>query len=73
MGIPALDAFPRKIWARLAARAVRATQAADMLYPSPAGLMALRTEIARYLQLSRGIDCRPNRSSSPRAIATAST
>ena len=58
MGIPALDAFPRKIWARLAARAVRATQAADMLYPSPAGLMALRTEIARYLHLSRGIDCR---------------
>nr|WP_034336523.1 PLP-dependent aminotransferase family protein [Herbaspirillum sp. B39] len=58
MGIPALDAFPRKIWARLAARAARATQAADMLYPSPAGLMALRTEIARYLQLSRGIDCR---------------
>ncbi|MFY0099739.1 aminotransferase class I/II-fold pyridoxal phosphate-dependent enzyme, partial [Acinetobacter baumannii] len=32
--------------------------AADMLYPSPAGLMALRTEIARHLQLSRGIDCR---------------
>jgi len=58
MGIPALDAFPRKIWARLAARAARATQAADMLYPFPAGLMALRTEIARYLQLSRGIDCR---------------
>lgn len=58
MGIPALDAFPRKIWARLAARAARATQAADMLYPAPAGLMALRTEIARYLQLSRGIDCR---------------
>lgn len=59
MGIPALDAFPRKIWARLAARAARATQAVDMLYPSPAGLMALRVEVARYLQLSRGLDCRP--------------
>src|SRR6478672_13857573 len=26
MGLPALDAFPRKIWARLGARCVRATQ-----------------------------------------------
>lgn len=59
MGVPALDAFPRKIWARLAARAVRSTQPADMLYPPPAGLDALRVEIARYLQLSRGIACAP--------------
>ncbi|WP_343584314.1 PLP-dependent aminotransferase family protein [Herbaspirillum sp.] len=59
MGVPALDAFPRKIWARLAARAVRATQTADMLYPPPAGLESLRAEIARYLQLSRGITCSP--------------
>ncbi|KAF1042193.1 MAG: HTH-type transcriptional regulatory protein GabR [Herbaspirillum frisingense] len=59
MGIPALDAFPRKIWARLAARAVRATRPADMLYPPPAGLATLRAEIARYLQLSRGLCCTP--------------
>jgi GntR family transcriptional regulator/MocR family aminotransferase len=59
MGVPALDAFPRKIWARLAARAARATRPADMLYPPPAGLPALRVEIARYLQLARGIACSP--------------
>jgi GntR family transcriptional regulator/MocR family aminotransferase len=59
MGVPALDAFPRKIWARLAARAARATGAADMLYPPPAGTDALRAEIARYLQLSRGLSCAP--------------
>ena len=59
MGVPALDAFPRKIWARLAARAVRATRPADMLYPPPGGLETLRMEIARYLQLSRGIVCSP--------------
>ncbi|OWY31472.1 PLP-dependent aminotransferase family protein [Herbaspirillum robiniae] len=59
MGVPALDAFPRKIWARLAARAVRATGPADMLYPPPAGLDSLRAEIARYLQLSRGLSCAP--------------
>jgi GntR family transcriptional regulator/MocR family aminotransferase len=60
MGIPALDAFPRKVWARLAARAVRATQPADMIYPPWAGLPELRIAIAAYLQLSRGIDCAPS-------------
>jgi len=59
MGLPALDAFPRKVWARLAARSVRATLAEDMVYPPYAGLPALRIAIATYLQLSRGIDCSP--------------
>ncbi|WP_373989905.1 PLP-dependent aminotransferase family protein [Duganella sp. BuS-21] len=60
MGIPALDAFPRKVWARLAARAVRATQPQDMIYPPWAGLPDLRIAIAAYLKLSRGIDCTPS-------------
>ena len=60
MGLPALDAFPRKVWAALAARAIRATQAADMTYPAYFGTPALRTAIAAYLQLSRGIDCAPS-------------
>jgi GntR family transcriptional regulator/MocR family aminotransferase len=60
MGLPALDAFPRKIWARLGARCVRATQAPDMAHPSVHGLAALRAEIAGYLQVSRGIDCIPS-------------
>nr|WP_315394009.1 PLP-dependent aminotransferase family protein [uncultured Duganella sp.] len=60
MGLPALDAFPRKVWAALAARAVRATHAADMTYPSYFGTPALRAAIATYLQLSRGIDCAPS-------------
>src|ERR1700742_640167 len=37
MGLPALDAFPRKIWARLGARAVRAMQPSDMIHPSVYG------------------------------------
>jgi GntR family transcriptional regulator / MocR family aminotransferase len=57
MGLPALDMFPRKIWARLGARCVRAMQPADMVHPSVYGLPALRAEIAAYLQVSRGIDC----------------
>ncbi|MFY1971469.1 GntR family transcriptional regulator, partial [Achromobacter dolens] len=48
MGLPALDAFPRKIWARLGARHLRATQAADLSYPPADGLPALRTAIAAH-------------------------
>jgi GntR family transcriptional regulator/MocR family aminotransferase len=36
MGLPALDAFPRKIWARLGARSVRA-QLSDMVHPAVYG------------------------------------
>ena len=60
MGLPALDMFPRKIWARLGARCVRAMQPSDMAHPSVFGLQGLRTEIAAYLQVSRGIDCSPS-------------
>jgi GntR family transcriptional regulator/MocR family aminotransferase len=60
MGLPALDAFPRKIWARLGARCVRAMQPSDMVHPSVYGLPALRAAIAAYLQVSRGINCSPS-------------
>lgn len=59
MGLPALDAFPRKIWARLGARHLRAVQAADLSYPPADGLPALRTAIAAHLQVARGIHCSP--------------
>lgn len=57
MGVPALDAFPRKIWARLGARYLRGMQTADLDYPPPHGLPALRSAIASYLHVARGIDC----------------
>jgi GntR family transcriptional regulator/MocR family aminotransferase len=60
MGLPALDAFPRKIWARLGARCVRSMQPADMVHPPVYGLPGLRAGIAAYLQVSRGIDCSPS-------------
>jgi GntR family transcriptional regulator/MocR family aminotransferase len=59
LGLPALDAFPRKIWARLAARCARSTQIGDMVYPPFAGATTLREAIAGYLRISRGIDCIP--------------
>lgn len=57
MGVPAQDAFPRKIWARLGARYLRGMRLGDLDYPAPHGLAALRSAIASYLQVSRGIDC----------------
>jgi GntR family transcriptional regulator/MocR family aminotransferase len=60
MGLPALDAFPRKIWARLGARCARTMQAADMAHPPIFGLAELRRELAAYLHMSRGIECSPS-------------
>ena len=57
LGIPALDAFPRKLWSRLAARRARATSAADMFYGDPCGYPPLREAIAAYLLVSRGVSC----------------
>jgi GntR family transcriptional regulator/MocR family aminotransferase len=57
LGLPALDAFPRKLWSRLAARQGRALSAADMAYPDPAGYGPLREAIAAYLAIGRGIIC----------------
>lgn len=59
MGLPALDAFPRKIWARLGARCIRATQAPEMIYPPTHGVQPLRAAIASYLHVARGINCTP--------------
>lgn len=60
MGLPALDAFPRKVWARLGARCVRATQPGSMVHPAVHGLPELREQIAAYLRVSRGIGCSPS-------------
>ncbi|SDX07860.1 GntR family transcriptional regulator / MocR family aminotransferase [Variovorax sp. YR634] len=57
LGIPALDAFPRKLWSRLTARRARATNAADMFYGDPCGYPPLREAIAAYLLVSRGVSC----------------
>ncbi|MHC8286092.1 MocR-like pyridoxine biosynthesis transcription factor PdxR [Pseudomonas sp. XS1P51] len=60
MALPALDAFPRKIWSQIGARCVRATRIPDMANPSVLGLDSLRTAIATYLQVARGITCSPS-------------
>lgn len=57
LGLPALDAFPRKTWARLAGSSLRMLDIASMTYPDPAGHEPLRRAIAGYLGISRGIAC----------------
>ena len=59
MGLPALDAFPRKLWARLVAGAARALSASSLGYPDAVGERALREAIAAYLTISRGVQCAP--------------
>lgn len=59
-GLPALDAFPRKLWSALTAKAARAISAADLAYPDVCGALALRREIVAYLGLARGIVCAPH-------------
>jgi GntR family transcriptional regulator/MocR family aminotransferase len=60
LGLPALDAFPRKLWARLGARELRGLQAPELAYPPSGGLPALRSATAAYLQVARGIHCQPS-------------
>ncbi|MNO73405.1 HTH-type transcriptional regulatory protein GabR [compost metagenome] len=59
LGLPALDAFPRALWSRLAARRLRQLGPLDLVYPDPCGLAPLRAAIAAYLGVSRGIACDP--------------
>ncbi len=59
MGLPALDAFPRKLWSGLSVHVARALQPNDLSQPDPAGYLPLRQAIASYVGLSRGISCQP--------------
>lgn len=59
MGLPALDAFPRKVWNRLVVHRLRANEISALAYPDPAGYGPLREHIATYLGLSRGVTCLP--------------
>ena len=59
MGLPALDAFPRKLWSGLTVKVARGLSPNDLAYPDPVGYVGLRQAIAAYLRVSRGIACQP--------------
>jgi GntR family transcriptional regulator/MocR family aminotransferase len=58
-GLPALEAFPRDLWARLLARRARRQARGSLGYGHPAGLPILREAIASYLGAARGVRCVP--------------
>lgn len=60
MGVPSQDAFPFKLWSRIQARSARRAAAAPVGYPDPRGEPELRTEIAAYLGVARGVRCNPS-------------
>jgi GntR family transcriptional regulator/MocR family aminotransferase len=60
MGIPAHDAFPAKLWARLRTRALREDAHLPASNVDPRGNIELRTQIASYLGVARGISCVPD-------------
>lgn len=60
MGVPAEDAFPAKIWARLRTRACRANAMAPLSPTDPRGEPELRAQIAANLAITRGISCHPD-------------
>src|ERR1700755_2505572 len=60
MGVPAQEAIPAKLFARIRSSAVRAELSAPAIYPDPRGELELRREIARYLAIARGIECSPS-------------
>jgi GntR family transcriptional regulator/MocR family aminotransferase len=60
MGVPAQQAIPAKLFARIRSSAVRAELSAPAIYPDPRGEFELRREIAGYLAIARGIECSPS-------------
>jgi GntR family transcriptional regulator/MocR family aminotransferase len=59
MGLPALDLFPRGLWARVMGRRLRTQTRFDLAPGDPGGEPTLRRAIVDYLRLSRSIECRP--------------
>ena len=60
MGVPAHDAFPAKLWARMRARALRDDSSNDTAYADPRGESVLRAQIASHLAISRQMQCHPD-------------
>jgi GntR family transcriptional regulator/MocR family aminotransferase len=57
VSLPALDHFPKVIWARLVTRHARAMTIEQMAYGDPAGYLPLRHAVADYLRTARAVAC----------------
>lgn len=56
-GEPALDEFPIEVWSRIVRRVWKSLALTDLSYGEPAGYMPLRSQIADYLSVHRGVNC----------------
>ncbi|QEV18188.1 PLP-dependent aminotransferase family protein [Streptomyces alboniger] len=59
-GLPDLSAFPRAAWLRAERSVLAALTPSDFGYGDPRGTPALRTAVARWLSLNRGIVADPD-------------
>jgi len=59
-GMPALDAFPYELWAKLVARQARQATADTLMYQDPAGYPPLRAAIAQHITVTRRVRCTPD-------------
>ena len=57
LGLPALDLFPRGLWARVMGRRLRTQTRLDLALGDVCGESALRQALVEYLRLSRSIEC----------------
>jgi GntR family transcriptional regulator/MocR family aminotransferase len=60
-GLPEGGTFPRAAWARCAAKALAHLPDAEFGYGDPAGLVAFRAELSRYLGRARAVLAPPDR------------
>lgn len=58
-GVPALDLFPRKIWAAIYSRVLRQGDGDLFSYGPAGGLPGLRRSVAEHIRDLRGVRCEP--------------
>lgn len=59
-GEPALDEFPIQVWSKIVRRVWKSLDPAMLSYAAPTGYDPLRTQIAEYLSVRRGVNCYPS-------------
>ena len=58
-GEPALDEFPIAVWSKIVRRVWKSLDPSWLSYGEPAGYQPLRTQVAEYLGIRRGVNCDP--------------
>ncbi len=59
-GEPALDEFPISVWSKIVRRVWKTLNSSRLSYGEPAGYSPLRSQVAEYLSIRRGVNCDPS-------------